>query len=166
MSTNVWENREDNYLLFIKTCLETVGLTPFPPWQNVAKAVKKLSWLWQSFKIVLQRELIWRAVYYIGYLQGLLQHRLLPTQGWHLWWSSFYSTPYVILFRNIWIPNYYLNRISIWCHIFVPYGFFCLVLHATIFSSQNTVFENNRKSLIQHCERSELRSHFEWTKVY
>ena len=28
-----------------------------------------------------------------------------------------------------------------------------------------TVFENNRKSLIQHCEQSELRLHFEWTKV-
>ena len=28
----------------------------------------------------LQRELIWRAVYYIGYLQGLLQQRLLPTE--------------------------------------------------------------------------------------
>ena len=27
------------------------------------------------------------------------------------------------------------------------------------------VFENHRKSLIQHCERSELRLHFEWTKV-
>ena len=25
-----------------------------------------------------------------------------------------------------------------------------------------TVFENHRKSLIQHCERSELRLHFEW----
>ena len=30
---------------------------------------------------------------------------------------------------------------------------------------QNTVFENHRVSLIQHCERSELRSQFEWTKV-
>ena len=29
-----------------------------------------------------------------------------------------------------------------------------------------TVFENHRKSLIQHCERSELRLHFEWTKVH
>ena len=29
-----------------------------------------------------------------------------------------------------------------------------------------TVFENLRKSLIQHCERSELRLHFEWTKVH
>ena len=29
----------------------------------------------------------------------------------------------------------------------------------------DTVFENHRKSLIQHCERSELRLHFEWTKV-
>ena len=28
----------------------------------------------------------------------------------------------------------------------------------------HTVFENHRKSLIQHCERSELRLHFEWTK--
>ena len=28
-----------------------------------------------------------------------------------------------------------------------------------------TVFENHRKSLIQHCERSKLRLHFEWTKV-
>ena len=28
-----------------------------------------------------------------------------------------------------------------------------------------TVFENHRKSLIQHCERSELRLHFEWIKV-
>ena len=27
-----------------------------------------------------------------------------------------------------------------------------------------TVFENHRKSLIQHCERSELRLHFEWPK--
>ena len=25
------------------------------------------------------------------------------------------------------------------------------------------MFENHRKSLIQHCERSELRLHFEWT---
>ena len=29
----------------------------------------------------------------------------------------------------------------------------------------NTVFENHRKSLMIHCERSELRLHFEWTKV-
>ena len=28
-----------------------------------------------------------------------------------------------------------------------------------------TVFENHRKSLIQQCERSEQRLHFEWTKV-
>ena len=32
-------------------------------------------------------------------------------------------------------------------------------------SHEDTVFENHRKSLIQHCERSELRLHFEWTKV-
>ena len=28
-----------------------------------------------------------------------------------------------------------------------------------------TVFENYIKSLIKHCERGELRFHFEWTKV-
>ena len=28
-----------------------------------------------------------------------------------------------------------------------------------------TVFENHRKSLIKNCKRSELRLHFEWTKV-
>ena len=28
-----------------------------------------------------------------------------------------------------------------------------------------TMFENHRESLIQHCERSKLRLHFEWTKV-
>ena len=27
------------------------------------------------------------------------------------------------------------------------------------------VFENRRKSRIQHCERSELSLHLEWTKV-
>ena len=40
-----------------------------------------------------------------------------------------------------------------------------------LFAEQNSkvlmsVFENHKKSLIQHCERSELRLHFEWTKVY
>ena len=29
-----------------------------------------------------------------------------------------------------------------------------------------TVVENHRKSRIQHCERSELRLHFEWAKVH
>ena len=29
-----------------------------------------------------------------------------------------------------------------------------------------TVFESRRKSLIQHCERSDLRLHIEWTKVH
>ena len=29
-----------------------------------------------------------------------------------------------------------------------------------------TVFENQRKSRIQHCERSKLRFHVEWTKVH
>ena len=40
--------------------------------------------------------------------------------------------------------------------LWVQTKFFCLTA---------TVFENHRKSLVQHCERSELRLHFEWTKV-
>ena len=39
----------------------------------------------------------------------------------------------------------------------------CLLLFLSF--ARVTVFENHRKSLIQHCERSELRLHFEWTKV-
>ena len=31
-------------------------------------------------------------------------------------------------------------------------------------SSSSTVFENRQKSRIQHCERSELRLHFEFLK--
>ena len=40
-----------------------------------------------------------------------------------------------------------------------------LELHGCKESSKYTVFENHRKSLIQHCERSELPLHFEWTKM-
>ena len=36
----------------------------------------------------------------------------------------------------------------------------------SIKSKYNTVFENHSKSHNQHCERSELRLHFEWTKVH
>ena len=39
------------------------------------------------------------------------------------------------------------------------------VNHESTLRSNSTVFENHRKSLIQRCERSELRLHFEWTKV-
>ena len=38
-------------------------------------------------------------------------------------------------------------------------------MNNTLLSNFGTVFENHRKSLIQYCERSELRLHFEWTKV-
>ena len=33
------------------------------------------------------------------------------------------------------------------------------------FKKKRAVFENHRKSIIQHCERSELHLHFEWAKV-
>ena len=42
------------------------------------------------------------------------------------------------------------------------------ISHLKSIQNQNiincTVFENHRKSLIQHCERSELSLYFEWTK--
>ena len=50
---------------------------------------------------------------------------------------------------------------------FFIYYIYTLVVKSPISvqnSILNTVFENHRKSLIQHCERSELRLHFEWTK--
>ena len=46
-------------------------------------------------------------------------------------------------------------------HKYVVLSFFIILK----VSGKCTVFENHRKSLIQHCERSVLRLHFEWTKV-
>ena len=40
------------------------------------------------------------------------------------------------------------------------------MLKDVMWSGKYTVFENHGKSRIQHCERSELRLHFEWTKVH
>ena len=51
----------------------------------------------------------------------------------------------------------------------IPFATLCLWEMATpptqIPTRKFTVFENHRKSLIQHCDRSEQRLHFEWTKV-
>ena len=44
------------------------------------------------------------------------------------------------------------------------FGCYCQSLFVSMMLI-GTVFENHRKSLIQHCERSELLLHFEWTKV-
>ena len=56
------------------------------------------------------------------------------------------------------------------CHIFGTYhGMFSLgfdPLYPSTRGTYITVFENHRKSLIQHCERSELRLHDKkWQKV-
>ena len=40
-----------------------------------------------------------------------------------------------------------------------------LLLFIQIYNFEPTVFENHRNSLIQYCERSELRLHFEWTRI-
>ena len=45
---------------------------------------------------------------------------------------------------------------------FIP-TLFCK--HINFALENSTVFENRRKSLIQHCERSEIHLHFEWTKI-
>ena len=44
------------------------------------------------------------------------------------------------------------------------FGCYCQSLFVSMMLI-GTVFENHRKSLIQHCERSELLLHLEWTKV-
>ena len=45
-------------------------------------------------------------------------------------------------------------------------GFKYHIEHRYIYKYSSTVFENHRKSPIQHCEQSELRLHFERTKVH
>ena len=50
-------------------------------------------------------------------------------------------------------------------------GLQCLVrkqscFGAGFFLTQGTLFGTHRKGLIQHCERSELRLYYEWTKVH
>ena len=60
------------------------------------------------------------------------------------------------------------NRYSLFCNDSSKLLHFCQLPIRTLLGGQYknlyTVFENRRKSLIQHCERSELRLHFEWTK--
>ena len=45
-------------------------------------------------------------------------------------------------------------------------GFKYHIEHRYIYKYSSTVFENHRKSPIQHCERNELCLHFEKTKVH
>ena len=51
------------------------------------------------------------------------------------------------------------------CHIHI-FKVLRFLLTRTLSYTQATVFKNHRKSTIQQCERSELRLHFEWTKVH
>ena len=54
------------------------------------------------------------------------------------------------------------------CNCFHPFlsgTTFIKTIHILQKLGKWTVFENLLKSRIQHCERSELRLHFEWTKV-
>ena len=57
------------------------------------------------------------------------------------------------------------HKINPWLKICWKYVSPFVIMVSSHHSCQITVFENHRKSLIQHCERSELRLHFEWTKV-
>ena len=58
-----------------------------------------------------------------------------------------------------------------WSHWLSPFGKWLSTIRLTkVLASQEksyfcTVFKNCQKSRIQYCERSELRLHFEWTKV-
>ena len=69
--------------------------------------------------------------------------------------GHFYRTIYFLLF----VSNSVVQSL----------GFFLYVERLVVKSSAfflYTVFENHRKSIIKHCERSELHLHFEWTKVH
>ena len=67
-----------------------------------------------------------------------------------------HNTPIYNIAWNPYVPSIFLTcaaewMIKIWDH------------NSTLV--HYTVFENHRKSLIKLCERSELRLHFEWTKM-
>ena len=64
--------------------------------------------------------------------------------------STYYSVFIGLLLHNA--TKNYIKTLNVW--------------KALVSWHSVTVFENHRKSLIQHCERSELRLHFEWTKVH
>ena len=56
---------------------------------------------------------------------------------------------------------------TLWAPIWIFKGPSDQFLFSNLIGNQiksRTVFENHRKCLIQHCERSELRLHFEWKK--
>ena len=100
------------------------------------------------------------------------------------------NLPYIWMLDSAleYLPNYVTRgcevasgiALPVLCYAFLPaYRKFCnepdpddLKLSKPKMQSKITsyyvfmVFENHRKSLIQHCERSELRLHLEWTKVH
>ena len=72
-------------------------------------------------------------------------------------------------------PTYRIPQVALWRHEswicfnssrWILHHAFFLVKLSVWFFLYCTVFENHRKSRIQYCERSELRLHFEWTKVH
>ena len=88
--------------------------------------------------------------------------------GQNNWWSQHGDNRFMRFQRQIshtlrsswW--NCQLNHSKIWSlNISLP-----SYSHPFFKDASCTVFENHRKSLIQPCERSELRLHFEGTKVH
>ena len=89
------------------------------------------------------------------------------------------SVPYNLNSYNAYlavgVDNMYLNSTGLFDQLYYYTGPFERALAGNLveftpdggkgIQKLGTVFENNRKSLIQHCERSELRLHLEWTKV-
>ena len=70
------------------------------------------------------------------------------------WKSELFSRPPFFEenhLSGIWRKNYFTGYPSTFYNIKAPHS---------------TMFENHRKSLIQQCERSDLRLHIEWTLVH
>ena len=85
----------------------------------------------------------------------------MPSKPWAHWFVMLAAYVHVIFFCDFWWIGSLLkqqSRFASW-HSLDFQATLLLHLRAA------TVFENHRKSLIQHCERNELHIHFEWTKV-
>ena len=84
--------------------------------------------------------------------------------------NSVFFTEKVAKWDFFWII---FKHCDFWCRHLTNCKKWSLLMLTSRFTSKgkqkwnrrSTLFENHRKSIIQHCERSELRLHFEWTKV-
>ena len=106
-------------------------------------------WFWQRFWSLLSC-----CCYYCCWLSQQMIY-------WHSQHRRMYKWRCGWYFRAKWSKTIFTLRLN-FAHL--PHT--SITLHHEMLWTVSTVFENHRKSLILHCERSELRLQFEWTKVH